>query len=320
MALTRDPALDATAARPLGKRRLPRREISAGAFAALMYLPTLVCLGLVLAYPVLYAGYLSLHRVGLGQLRRGEFPFVGLENYARLFDDRLFWLALKNTFLFTGVTVGTEVVLGVAIALLINQTGIWTSRITRLLILLPYAVPPIANGLIWSFIYSFQFGFLNRILFSLGLINAPINWSGNPDAALYAVTVPYIWRTLPFAILLVHAALQGIPRELYEAAAVDGATAWRRFWHITLPLLRPIIAIILILRTSFAFAVFEEILAITQGGPGDATWVAAWYSYKTSFAPPNNFGVGSASAYVLALMIGLLAIGYVRFVYRRVTL
>ena len=229
-------ALDATAPRRAGKRRSPRREISAGAFAALMYLPTLVCLALVLAYPVLYAGYLSLHRVGLGQLRRGEFPFVGLENYARLFDDRLFWVALKNTFLFTGVTVVAEVVLGVAIALLINQTGIWTSRVTRLLILLPYAVPPIANGLIWSFIYSFQFGFLNRMLFSLGLIDAPINWSGNPGDALYAVTVPYIWRTLPFAILLVHAALQGIPRELHEAAAVDGATAWRRFWHITLPL------------------------------------------------------------------------------------
>ena len=92
--------------------------------------------------------------------------------------------------------------------------------------------------------------------------------------------MPYIWRTLPFAILLVHAALQGIDKDLYEAAAVDGATAWQRFWHITLPLLRPIIVVILVLRTSFAFAVFEEILAITQGGPGDATWVAAWYSYK----------------------------------------
>jgi len=181
-------------------------------------------------------------------------------------------------------------------------------------------IPPITNGLIWSYLYSFQFGFLNRILFSLGWIDAPINWAGNPDTALFAVTVPYVWRTLPFAILLVHAALQGIPRELYEAAAVDGATAWERFRHITLPLLRPIIAVILILRTSFSFAVFEEILAITQGGPGDATWVAAWYSYKISFAPPNNFGMGSASAYVLALLIGLLAIGYVRFVYRRVTL
>jgi multiple sugar transport system permease protein len=306
--------------KPATRRRSFAREVSAGTFAALMNVPTGICLALVLAYPVLYAGYLSVHRVGLGQLRKGEFPFAGLDNYARLFDDRLFWVALKNTFIFTGITVGAEIVLAVAIALLINQTSLWTSRATRLLILLPYAVPPIANGLIWSFMYSFQFGFLNRILFSLGWIDAPVNWAGNPDTALFAVTVPYVWRTLPFAILLVHAALQGIPRELYEAAAVDGATAWERFRHITLPLLRPIIAVILILRTSFSFAVFEEILAITQGGPGDATWVAAWYSYKISFAPPNNFGMGSASAYVLALLIGLLAIGYVRFVYRRVTL
>jgi ABC-type sugar transport system permease subunit len=210
-------------------------------------------------------------------------------------------------------------VLAVAIALLINQQDIWTSRVTRLLILLPYAIPPIANGLIWSFMYSFQFGFLNRILFTAGVIDQPVNWAGNPKTALYAITVPYIWRTLPFAILLVHAALQGIGKELYEAAAVDGASAWQRFRHITLPLLRPIIVVILVLRTSFAFAVFEEILAITQGGPGDATWVAAWYSYKVAFAPPFNIGEGAASAYVLAMIVSLLAIVYVRFIYRRAT-
>jgi multiple sugar transport system permease protein len=295
------------------------RELSRGWLALLMNAPSLLMIALVLAYPIYYAGYPSFHKVGIGQLRKGEFPFAGWDNYARLFDDQLFTLALSNTFIFTAITVTAEVVLAVAIALLINQQGIWTSRVTRILILLPYAIPPIANGLIWSFIYSFQFGFLNRILFSLGIITEPINWAGNPDTALYAVTVPYIWRTLPFAILLVHAALQGINKQLYEAAAVDGATAWQRFRHVTLPLLRPIIVVILVLRTSFAFAVFEEILAITQGGPGDATWVAAWYSYKTSFAPPFNIGQGSASAYVLALIVGLFAIVYVRFIYRRVT-
>jgi multiple sugar transport system permease protein len=295
------------------------RELSPGRLALAMNTPSLVIMFLVLAYPIFYAGYLSFHRVGVGQMRSGEFPFNGLDNYARLFSDPLFLLALENTFIFTAITVTAEIVLAVLIALLINQQGIWTSRVTRLLILLPYAIPPIANGLIWSFMYSFQFGFLNRILFTLGIIDQPINWAGNPDTALYAITVPYIWRTLPFAILLVHAALQGIGKELYEAAAVDGASAWRRFWHITLPLLRPIIVVILVLRTSFAFAVFEEILAITQGGPGDATWVAAWYSYKVAFAPPFNIGAGAASAYVLAMIVSLLAVVYVGFIYRRVT-
>lgn len=284
-----------------------------------MNLPAIVFLCVVLVYPIVYAGYLSVHKVGLAQLRRGEFPFNGWENYGRVLEDPLFWIGIKNTLIFTTVTVGSEVVLAIAIALLINQTGVWTSRVTRLLILLPYAIPPICNGLIWSFLYSFQFGFLNRILFSLGLTDTPINWAGNPDTALYALTVPYIWRTLPFAIILVHAALQGIPRELYEQAAIDGADAWRRFRHITWPMLRQIIAIILILRTAFAFAVFEEILAITQGGPGDSTWVAAWYSYKITFSPPNNFGMGSASAFILALMIGAIALVYLKFVYRRVT-
>jgi ABC-type sugar transport system permease subunit len=294
--------------------------VSAGRFALLMNVPTLLFLVLILAYPVGYAGYLSVHRVGIAQLRRGEFPFNGWENYERVLEDPLFWIGIKNTLIFTVITVGSEIVLAVAIALLINQTGIWTSRITRFLILLPYAIPPICNGLIWSFLYSFQFGFLNRILFTAGLIDHPINWAGNPDTALYSVTVPYIWRTLPFAIILVHAALQGIPRELYEQAAIDGANAWHRFRQITLPMLQQIIAVILILRTAFAFAVFEEILTITQGGPGDSTWVAAWYSYKITFSPPNNFGMGAASAFILALMIGAIALVYLRLVYRRVTL
>jgi multiple sugar transport system permease protein len=288
-------------------------------FALFMNLPTIAFLCVVLVYPIVFAGYLSVHKVGLAQLRRGEFPFNGWENYSRVLEDPLFWIGIKNTLVFSAITVSSEIVIAVAIALLINQTGVWTSRVTRLLILLPYAIPPICNGLIWSFLYSFQFGFLNRILFTLGLIDAPINWTGNPDTALYALTVPYLWRTLPFAIILVHAALQGIPRELYEAAAIDGANAWHRFSRITLPMLRQIIAIILILRTAFAFAVFEEILAITQGGPGDATWVAAWYSYKITFAPPSNFGMGAASAFILALMIGLIALVYLRLIYRRVT-
>jgi ABC-type sugar transport system permease subunit len=293
-------------------------ELSPRVLGAVMNLPTLITLALVVAYPMLYAAYLSLHKVTPAELRRGVFPWVGLGNYTRILSDPLFILALEHTLIFTAVAVTVEIVLAVAIALLIDQRKVWTSGVTKVLILVPYAVPPIANGLIWSFIYDFNFGFLNRILFTLGLIDRPIDWVGNPNTALLALTVPYVWRTLPFAILLVHAALQGIGRELYEAADVDGAGALRRFWHITLPLLRPIIVVILVLRTSFAFAVFEEVLAITQGGPGDATWVAVWYSYKRSFAPPFDIGVGAAAAYVLALIVGGLAIAYVRLIYRSV--
>ncbi len=293
------------------------RELSPRVLAVTMNIPTLITLTAVLAYPIFYAAYLSFHKVSLAELRRGVFPFVGLANYERIFSDQLFLLALKNTLIFTGFSVAMEIVLGVAIALLINQNHIWSSKITKFLILVPYAVPPIANGLIWSFMYNVDFGFLNRILFTTGMSHSAIDWAGNPATALIAVSIPYIWRTLPFAILLLHAALQGISQDYYEAASVDGAGAWQRFWHITLPLLRPVIVVILVLRTSFAFAVFDEVLAITQGGPGDATWVASWYSYKKGFAPPFDIGAGAASAYVLAIIIGMFAIAYVGLIYRR---
>lgn len=296
-----------------------KKELSSGRLAMIMNAPAMVLVGVVLVFPIFYAAYLSFSKVRLGQLRRGfPFPFYGWENYVRLFEDDLYLLALQNTFVFATIVVVVEVVLGLAIALLINQQGIWLSRVSRVLVLLPYAVPPIANGLIWVYIYNVKLGFLNRVLFQLGLIEEYINWSGVPETALYSLTVPYVWRTLPFAILLFHAALQGLPQELYEAARVDGAGAWKSFWHITLPLLRPIIAVVVILRTSFAFLVFDEVLAITQGGPGDATWVASWFSYKKSFAPPFNIGLGSASAFVLALLIALLAILYVKFLYKRI--
>ncbi len=284
-----------------------------------MNLPSFAVIAVVLFFPLCYAAYLSFSKVRIGELRRGfPFPFYGWENYVRLFEDDLFLLSLQNTFVFSLIVVVTEVVLGLAIALLINQQGIWLSRVTRVLVLLPYAIPPIANGLIWVYIYNFKLGFLNRVLYQLGLIEEYINWTGVPETALYALTVPYIWRTLPFAILLFHATLQSLPQEPYEAAKVDGANAWQCFWHITLPMMRPIIAVVVILRTSFAFLVFEEVLALTQGGPGDATWVAAWFSYKKSFAPPFNIGLGSASAFVLALLIASLAILYVRLLYKRV--
>ena len=231
---------------------LRRGELSAGRLAALMNAPSILCLALVLAYPIVYAGYLSLHEVSLRQLRTGEFPFAGLANFARLVRDDLFWLSLRHTLVFVAVSVALEVVIALVIALIVNEERVWLSRVTRVLILVPWAVPPIVNGLLWSFILNAQYGYLNRVLSALGLIDGYVNWLGNPTYAMAAVIAAYVWRTTPFNILLYHAALQGIPRELYEAAEVDGASGWAAFWSLTLPLLRPIIAVTLILRTTFA--------------------------------------------------------------------
>lgn len=292
-------------------------EAPAGRLALILNLPTLVALALVLAYPIGFAGYLSVHEVSIRHLRSGEFPWAGLANFTRLFQDEVFWLSLRHTLVFVAASVLLEVVIGLAIALTISDERVWLSRLTRLLILIPWAVPPVVNGLLWSFIANAQYGYLNRALHKLGLITDYVNWLGQPQLAMAVVIAAYVWRTTPFNILLYHAAIQGIPAEIYEAAAVDGASPWQSLWRLTLPLLRPIVAVTLILRTTFSFMVFDEILAITQGGPGNDTWVAAWYTYRVAFQPPFNIGLGAASAWVLALIIGLAAIAYVRLVYRR---
>jgi ABC-type sugar transport system permease subunit len=302
----------------LGPRPSTRsREPSAGALALLMNLPAGAMLLLVLAWPVLYAGWLSLHEVSLRRLRSGELPFAGLANYWHLFGDDVFWLSLRHTVVFVAVAVALEVAIGLAIALVIDDERVALSRLTRVLLLVPWGVPPVVNGLLWSFVFNAQYGYLNRALLALGAIREPVNWLGDPTLALGAVVTAYVWRTTPFNILLYHAGLRGIPRDCYEAAAVDGASGWRRFWHISLPLLRPVIAVTLILRTTFAFMVFDEIFAITQGGPGNATWVAGWYTYRAAFQPPFNIGLGSASAWVMALILGVAALAYARLVGRR---
>ncbi|MBT4090456.1 MAG: sugar ABC transporter permease [Deltaproteobacteria bacterium] len=299
-------------------KRLLRIESSQNRLALTMNFPTIVFFFIILAYPIFFAGYLSFHKVSVRELRSGEYPFIGWDNFVRLFSDDVFWLSAKNTILFVSISVALEVLIALAIALIINESRIRLSKVTKLLILIPWAVPPVANGLLWAFIFNTHFGYLNRVLFQLGFIEEYVNWLGHSDTAFMAVIIAYVWRTTPFNILLYHAALQGIPGHLYEAAELDGTTGLKKFWYITLPLLRPIIAVTLILRTTFAFMIFDEIFAITQGGPGNDTWVAAWYTYKTSFQPPFNIGVGAASAYVLALVIGVIAIFYVKYVYRRV--
>jgi ABC-type sugar transport system permease subunit len=296
---------------PLPQRRRfsLRAELRPRSLGVVMNLPTLITLGLVLAYPIGYAAYLSFHKVSLAELRRGVFPFVGLANYQRIFADPLFLLALKNTFVFVGISVLAEVVLAVAIALLIDQRAVWTGRITKFLILVPYAVPPIANGLVWAFLYDFQFGFLNRVLFALGLIDAPINWAGDPSTALVALTVPYVWRTLPFAILLVHAALQGLNPELYEAAEIDGAGIFRRFRHITLPQMRFLLLVLLLLQVIATMQVFTEPYLLT-GTTDPSTITVMVLVYRYAFSVNQDIGLAAAMSMILFAVLAVLSAVY----------
>jgi len=293
-------------------------ELGPGPLAFLMVLPALIFLLAIIAYPILYAFWLSIHDVTLKGLATGVMPFAGLKNYITLFRDAVFWRTMLHSLEFVVLSVSLEVTLGITIALLINDRRAgWLGTLNKAVMLLPWAVPPIANGLMWSYIYQPSFGYLNVILYKLGIIDQFMQFAGNPKLAMFAVVLAFVWRVTPFSVLLFHAAIQGIPEELYDAAKVDGAGAVGRFRFITFPLLRPTLAIVLVLRTAFAFMVFDEIYAITAGGPGDRTWVASWYTYQYAFSY-LEIGVGAAAAYTMAVIIAIATVVYLLLIYRRV--
>jgi len=312
------PATGAPVGRTADRRLAPRKRknfLGRQPLGLLFSAPYVIYILAVLAYPLGYAVYISFHDFFFTAPRvKVDRPFVGLDNYITVLSDP----AVQRSFANIGVFLVINVPLTVGLSLVLANA---LNRVTKLRTFfrvsyyVPYVTASVAVVGVWLFLFNTN-GLVNDVL---GPLAPDPSWLVNSLLAMPSIAFFVAWKQLGFFVLLYLAALQNVPKELYEAAAVDGATAWHRFWYITLPLLRPIIVVILVLRTSFAFAVFEEILAITQGGPGDATWVAAWYSYKVAFAPPFNIGAGAASAYVLAMIVSLLAVVYVTFIYRRIT-
>lgn len=297
---------------------LGQGELGPGPLAMLLVSPALLFLLAIIAYPILYAFWLSIHDVTLKGLAKGNLPYAGLANYLKMFRDPVFWRTMRHSAEFVGLSVTLEVTLGLSIALIINDARArFLGTINKALMLLPWAVPPIANGLMWSYIYQPSFGYLNVVLYKLGIIEEFMQFAGDPNLAMFSVVAAFVWRVTPFSVLLFHAALQGIPEDLYDAAKVDGCGAWERLRYITLPLIRPTLAIVLVLRTAFAFMVFDEIYAITAGGPGDRTWVASWYTYQHAFNY-LEIGTGAAAAYIMALVIAIVTAIYLLLIYRRV--
>ena len=267
--------------------------------------PTLLILAVVTLYPLIYVFWLSLHR---RLLIFDISKFIGLENYGFLLRDDRFWNALYNTVYFTAVSVFLEVILGLAIAMLLNRT-FKGKGIMRSIILVPWIIPTVVSAKMWEWMYNPDFGILNHLL------GADINWLGSPFWALNAAVFVDVWKTTPFVVLLLVARLQTIPVDLYQAARVDGASNWYIFRRITLPLLMPMILIVLIFRTLDAFRVFDVIYVLTGGGPGNTTETLSIYAYKTLFQT-LQFGYGSAIAVTVFLSVAITTIFYVKLLRR----
>lgn len=288
-----------------------RRQLSESSFGLLLNAPALVSILLLIGYPILYSLWISFHRYNLK--RPNLFRFIWLENYRGILASAEFWSALWITFLFTALAVAVVIALGVLIALLLNES--FPGRgFVRMVVLIPWAIPPVVNGLMWQWIYDAKVGALNGLLVALRILTSYRGWLSDPTSALLALVTAHVWNALPFAVILLLAALQTIPRELYDAARVDGSGAWHLFLHVTFPWLAQPLLIVLILQTILAIRVFDVIYVLTAGGPGTATTTLTWQTYLTTF-DSLDFGLGNAYAYIVGIITMGLALLYFRVLY-----
>ena len=262
-------------------------------FGYFMILPALVVLSFFFAYPLIYEIYISFTDKTLSN----DGDFIGFKNYIRLLDNPEFVTAIFNSAVYVSFVQMGKFTLGLGIAILLNQKmrarGLW-----RGLVLVPYAIPGFVAFLIWRLIYHTEVGALNIFLQKIGLIDAPISFLGERDWAMASVIFSTIWRGFPFWAIMFLAALQAVPKELYEAAAVDGANAWHRFKNISLPGIRPVILIVFMLSTISTINSFEAIWLQTAGGPSDATVILPIFAYRSL----TSFNIGEASAAALSLV------------------
>lgn len=285
-------------------RAWPREQL-------LLLLPALLLLAAVVAMPICRVIQLSFFRV---ELREGlGLEWAGVEPYVRLWQDSRWWLALRNTAIFTGGSVALEMALGVAFALLLHRR--FRGRgIVRSLVMLPWALPTAVMALAWAWIFNDSFGVLNDVLRRVGLMDEPIAWLGHPATAMLAMIIADVWKTTPFVMLVVLAGLQGIPEQVLEAARVDGLSPRQRLWRVVLPLLAPSLLVALAFRTIQAYGAFDLPYVMTGGGPGGQTETVSLYAYQNYFRY-LEFGYGSTIA-VQGVVLALLLVAALRLLAR----
>jgi len=273
-----------------------------------MVAPALLLTVTFALYPVVDSFWLSLQNIFIGIPQLGS-QFVGPDNYLTLLRDPVAQQALLVTSGFVLLSTVLELACGLMIALVIHER--FRGRgLVRAAILIPWAIPTVVASQLWRYIFNDQYGFANLLLFG-DRVTAYIPWLAYPSLAFGIVILADVWKTSSFAALLILAGLQLIPDDLYDAARVDGAGAWQRFRHITLPLLKPALLLALLFRTMDAFRVFDLVFVMTQGGPGDATQVLQFYGYQTLFTE-GRIGYGSAVSVAVFLMILALSLIYLR--------
>jgi multiple sugar transport system permease protein len=281
-------------------------------FEATLVLAAIAYLLVFAAFPLIYTIVMSVQEVGMFSLATFNRPFVGLANYIDVFSRPEFSLVLRNTVIFVVLSIVFQLGLGFGLALFFRLDFPGSTYI-RGLFLAGWVLPALVVGAIWRWIFAGDFGVLNHILQSLGLIGDKIFWLSNPDFSLASVIIANIWLGVPFNMIMLSVGLAGIPKDIYEAAEMDGARAWQRFWSITLPLMGPTLGAVISLGIIFTLQQFDLVAALTQGGPADSSNIAQYWSWQMSFQT-YEISAGSTVATMMILLVVLVAAIYVRAV------
>ncbi len=299
-------------------RRYRNLRITEEELAVALLTPVLLFLLAVSFYPIVDTVWASLHSGYVIQTPTQPFEFVGIANYEKLFTDASFWNALGVSLFYTFVSVPIELVFGLGLALLLKSEFKW-KYLAQAAILFPWALPTVINAKIWAWLLNPEYGVISDILVRVGILSSPYPFLSIPDVALYSMTGITIWKTTSFMALILLAGLSSIPDHLYESARMDGASRWRRFRDITLPLLKPTILVALIFRTLPAFQAFGLPYGLTGGGPGEATTTLVLYTQQAAYNNPGptngGFALGSAAATVITMIALAIALVYVATLY-----
>jgi multiple sugar transport system permease protein len=275
----------------------------------LLLAPTLLVLFALSVYPLVYAVRVSL------QTGTGSRAVWSPENFTRLFSDSFFLSALSHTIVYACLALTCEFLLGLGLAVLLNHE-IRGRSVFRAALLVPMMLPPVVVGVVWRLALNPNFGAINGTLKSLGLNTESLTWTASPRLAFLSVIAVDVWQWTPFVFLILLAGLQAIPQEPYEAARIDGSSQWQTFRYITLPLLKPAILIVLLLRTMDLLRVFDQIFILTEGGPGFATETVSLYIYRAAFRF-GNFGYAAAMSFVLLLVTNSISLVYIRLLQKQ---
>jgi len=280
-------------------------------FSWLMMALPLLFLAALVGYPLVYGVLLSLQDRPVAQ----PGTFVGLKNFVTDAHDAIFWQVVANTFIYTVAATILKMIGGLGLALAMNQ-HFRMKNIVRAVLLLPFIVPTVLSTVAWLWMLDPAFSVVNRMLIELGVPKPGPSWLGNPYLAMFSIIMINTWRGLPFYGITLLAGLQTVPPELYEAATIDGASGWDRFWYVTLPLLKPIILIVTLFSVIFTFADFQLVYVLTHGGPQNATQLFATYAFDIGMGA-GQLGLGASVALAMLPALGLLIIALTLYMRRQ---